>query len=159
MAILELRPESCDCQFALFGDRIGRAEPEVVNAARHAVGIYDQPTVRLEWGTAKLFTAMTGRKGPELTTLIGHLHGMEKLVVRATFQRGTLDNSTDAEFKAWLKRLEDLKPASIQISNLWNVEDGQKTITPTRMKQITEAISEGTDYAVTVLEDRDIPLE
>ena len=127
--------------------------------ARHAMGIYDQPTVRVEWGTAKTFSAMTGRKSTDLTQLTKHLSSLEKVVVRASFQRGKHDNSTDSEVKGWLKKLEEIKPAAIQISNLFDPDDGQKTVTPTRLKQITELLASKTDYAVTVLEDRDSPLE
>ncbi len=127
--------------------------------ARHAMGIYDQPTVRVEWGTAKTFTAMTGRKGPELAAMTKQLGSMEKIVVRASFQRGKHDNSTDSEIKGWLKKLEEINPAAVQVSNLFEADGGQKAITPTRLKQIVEKLGSETEYAVTVLEDRDSPLE
>lgn len=126
---------------------------------RHAMGIYDQPTVRIEWGTAKLFTAMTGRKGPELAEIVKHLSSLDKVVVRASFQRGKNDNSSDGEFKGWLKKLEEIKPTAVQISNVFDPKDGQKTVTPTALKKIVETLASDTDYTVTVLEDRDSPLE
>jgi hypothetical protein len=126
---------------------------------RHALGIYDQPTFRFEWGTVKTYTAMTGRKGPELTSMVKHLTSLEKVVIRTTFQRGKNDNSTPSEFKGWLKRVEEIKPTEVQVSNLLTPVEGQKAITATRMKQIVEALGGQSDFPVTVLEDRDEPLE
>lgn len=126
---------------------------------RHAMGIYDLPTVRLEWGTTKSFTAMTGRKSTELAGMVKHLASLEKVVVRASFQRGKNDNSTDSEVRGWLKRIEEVKPTEIQISNLLTPVTGQKAVTPTRMKQIMEKLGGQSDYPVTLLEDRDEPLE
>jgi hypothetical protein len=84
---------------------------------RHALTIYDRFAVRMEWGTAKTFTAMTGRKSGELAQLVANLSTLEDLIVQARIVRGDTDNSTDAEVKAWLKRLGELKPREVHIQN------------------------------------------
>jgi hypothetical protein len=88
-------------------------EPEV----RRALAIYDRFGVRLDWGTAKTFSAMTGRKSPEFGQLVESLAHAENLVIQARFVRGTVDNSTDAEVKAWVKRVGELKPREVHIQN------------------------------------------
>ncbi len=121
--------------------------------ARHALGIYDFPTIRMEYGTTKTYSALTGRKSTELATLVKHLSGLDKVVVRASFQRGKIDNSTPSELRGWLKRLEEIQPTAVHISNLLDPVEGQKPITATRFKQITEELEASGDYPVTVLED------
>lgn len=87
--------------------------PEV----RLALGVFDKVLVRFEWGTAKVFSAATGRKSTELADLQTSLGNLENLVVIAQFYRGDVDNSTDAEIKAWLKRLSELSPREIHLLN------------------------------------------
>lgn len=120
---------------------------------RHALGIFDRPVIRMEWGTTKTFAAMTGRKSTELATIVKHLGSLERVVVSATFQRGKLDNSTDSELRGWLKRLGEIKPAELHVSNLNEKVTGQKPVTPTRIKQIVEQVGEKTGIPVTLWEE------
>jgi len=82
---------------------------------RHAMGIYDRVVVRFEWGTAKTYAALTGRKSTDYNNLCAHLGHFENLVIQARFVRGEADNSTDAEVKAWLKKVSELKPRAVHI--------------------------------------------
>jgi hypothetical protein len=84
---------------------------------RHVLGIYDRVYLRMEWGTAKTFAAMTGRKSSEFATYLDNLGHVEHLIVQARFLRGDIDNSTDAEVKAWIKKIGELKPREVAILN------------------------------------------
>ena len=57
-------------------------------------------------------------RAPRLNYLsLANLSTLEHLVVQARFVRGDADNSTDAEVRAWLKRLGELKPREVHIQN------------------------------------------
>jgi hypothetical protein len=121
-------------------------EPDV----RRALAIYDRFAVRMEWGTAKTFAAMTGRKTGEYTTLVGSLGHIENLVIQARFVRGTIDNSTDAEVKAWVKRVAELKPREVHIQNgepkagSRGVAKKAKSIPKARASEIAAMVTEKT---------------
>ena len=122
---------------------------------RHALGIFDRPILRMEWGSSKLYTAMTGNKGPQLTQMVKYVGQLEKVIISATFQRGTKDNSTDTELRGFIKRVLEIKPVEVQITNLLEKVTGQKAVTPTRFKAIQEEIGEKTGLPVVVWEDLD----
>jgi hypothetical protein len=117
---------------------------------RRTLAIYDRFAVRLEWGTAKTFSTMTGRKSGEFTQLVSHLAHTENLVIQARFVRGDVDNSTDAEVKAWLKRLGELKPREVHIQNSDLKPSGARAarklraVPKTRAAEIAAAVTEKT---------------
>jgi hypothetical protein len=111
---------------------------------RHALAIYDQVVVRFEWGTAKVFASMTGRKSPDFANLCAHLGHLENLVVQARFVRGDTDNSTEAEVKAWVKRVVELKPREIHVLN---PESKAKKVKPLPKARITEIVDEVAEKA------------
>lgn len=121
-------------------------DPEV----RRALSIYDRFAVRLDWGTAKTFAAMTGRKSTEFAQLMASLAPIENIVVQARFVRGEVDNSTDAEVKAWLKRLGELKPREVHIQNGESKAGGARgtkklrAIPKSRAAEIAAAVTEKT---------------
>lgn len=82
---------------------------------RHALSIYDRVVVRFEWGTAKTYSSLTGRKSTDYNNLCAHLGHLDNLVLQARFVRGEADNSTDAEVKAWVKKVAELKPRAVHI--------------------------------------------
>lgn len=83
---------------------------------RHNLAVFDRVLARFEWGTLKTFTAMTGKKGADLTSLQTNLTHLESLIVQARFGKGEgFDNSSDAEVKAWVKRMGEIRPREIHI--------------------------------------------
>lgn len=84
---------------------------------RSSFSIYDRVVVRLETGTAKTYAALTGRKQTDFAALVGQLGLSDKLTVQARFYRGDIDNTTDAEVKAWIKKLGELKPREVFLLN------------------------------------------
>jgi wyosine [tRNA(Phe)-imidazoG37] synthetase (radical SAM superfamily) len=121
---------------------------------RRALQIYDLPILRFEWGTVKTFTAMTGRKPEELKALATHLTGMDRLILSSTFVQGGPDNSTDAEVKAWIKRVEELRPKEVQIQTIENPKARTakpRAVPAARLEEIAAQLTEKTGIATTVL--------
>jgi hypothetical protein len=89
--------------------------PQLVDGqTRHALTLFDRVYLRLEWGTAKTFSAMTGRKSAEHAAILAALTGLENLHVVARFLKGDgIDSGSDAEVRAWLKKVADLKPREV----------------------------------------------
>lgn len=93
-------------------------EPHFENpAVRVSLGIYDRVVARLEWGTAKCFSAATGRRSSDLADMQTALTNLAQLVIQARFQRGEVDNSTEPEVRAWIKRITDLRPREVHLLN------------------------------------------
>ncbi len=110
---------------------------------RHSLGIYDRAVVRFDWGTAKTFASMTGRKGTDFNNLCAHLGHAENLILQARFVRGDTDNSVDAEVKAWIKKIAELKPREVHILN--PDSKGKKTVKPVPKGRIAEIAAEVTE--------------
>jgi hypothetical protein len=83
---------------------------------RHPLGVFDRVLVRFEWGTAKTYTAMTGHKSNDLANLQATLTHLESLVLQARFVKADgVDNINEAEVKAWIKRVGEIRPREIHI--------------------------------------------
>ena len=123
--------------------------PEV----RHSLNIYDRVVVRLETGTQKSYSALTGRKPAEYATLLGQLAGIDRLVVQARFYKGDVDTCTDAEVKAWVKKLGELKPREVYLMNP-EAKPENKKLKPApkaRVQEIVEELAEKTGIQATIL--------
>ena len=119
---------------------------------RHALGFYDQPILRLEAGTQKTFAALTG--GPpkhfkEVVELMGRLE-LERLIVQANFVRGEPDNSKESEVKAWIRHLDEIRPAGVHITTPHKASGTTRPITKTRITQIADLVTEKTGIPVEV---------
>ncbi len=125
---------------------------------RMALGIYDNPVVRMEYGSVKTFRALTGRKSTKLGEIVQHLGSLDRVIVRARFVRGDVDNSTETELKGWIKRLRDVRPHEVQISSPPpKARKGQKQgITKTRLQQIVDRVNDEIGATVTLLETADL---
>lgn len=125
--------------------------------ARIAIGIYDSPVVRLEYGTVKTFQKLTGHKSSRLGEIVRHLSSLEHVIVQAQFVRGEVDNSTDNEVKGWIKRLRDVEPQEVLISSPPpQLRKGRpRGITDTRLKEIADQVTEEVGATVTVLARED----
>jgi len=126
------------------------SRPEV----RHALNSYDTPILVLGAGTRKTLSKLSGESGESFKARIENMRRVEseRLIVRSSFVRGTTDNSTDSEVRAWLRNLTGIRPAAIQITTLARAGGGQKPVTKTRMAQIAELAQEKTGVQVEVLE-------
>jgi wyosine [tRNA(Phe)-imidazoG37] synthetase (radical SAM superfamily) len=120
---------------------------------RHALLAYHTVVVRLECSTQKTYRALTGRDGGDLKALMEQMGKLEhrNLVIRANFVRGTVDNSTDAEVKGWIKALQGIKPAVVQLETPARPLEGIKPVTKTRLTEIAEQIAEKVGSQVEML--------
>ncbi|MCH2105929.1 MAG: hypothetical protein MK291_04735 [Planctomycetes bacterium] len=108
---------------------------------RIALGSYDFNVVRLESGTAKTYSAMTGKKSTELGALIKHLTHVERVVVRAEIGRGKIDNSTPSEVKNWMKKLREVEPVEVQLTTLkgrGKPSDSRRAVTQSVLDKVAE---------------------
>jgi hypothetical protein len=120
---------------------------------RHALTFFDQPILRLEAGFGKTFAALSGADPKLFKSVVENMSRVEteKLIIKANFVRGTVDNSKDSEVKAWVKHLGEIKPCVVRITSEAKDKDkGQKSITKTRMTQIAELVTETTGIPVEV---------
>ena len=123
-------------------------------ALRRVLALFDRVYLRMEWGTAKTFTAMTGRKSAEYTTLMAALGPAENLILQTRFLKGDgIDNTSDAEMKAWLKKVGELKPREV---HLLRSEKGLgkkvKSVAKTRLTEIAAEVTAKVGVPATVYE-------
>ena len=134
-------------------------DPDLSDAeVRIAIGSYDRPVIRMEYGTVKTFQKLTGHKTTELSAMVKQLSTVERLTVRAQFVRGDVDNSTDNEVRGWIKRLQDLEPQEVLISTPppRKRKGLPQGIPATRLQEIVERVSEEVGATVTVVEDESL---
>lgn len=120
---------------------------------RRAMQIYDQPIVRFEWGSPKMFATMTGRPQTDLKVLTGHLGGLDRLILQATFVQGGPDNAEDSEVKAWIKRVEELRPKEVVIQTIETPKartTKPRPVSVSRLEEIAAQLTEKTGVATTV---------
>ena len=117
-------------------------DPDLESAeTRIALGSYDFNVFRLESGTAKTYTAITGKKGTNLAQFIKYLTTVERVVVRALITRGKIDNSSASEVKNWIKKIKDVEPIEVQLSTLKGKAkpgDKRSPVTKTVLDKIAE---------------------
>ncbi|MCE9594094.1 MAG: hypothetical protein K8S98_07870 [Planctomycetes bacterium] len=117
---------------------------------RRALRIFDRPIMRFEWGTQKLFTAMTGRPAADYKSISEALTALDRLVIQASFGP---QNSAEADVKAWAKKVEELRPKEIQIlSSEPAGKKGSKSkgLSNAKLEEIASSISETVGISTTV---------
>lgn len=122
---------------------------------RIGVAAYDWPVMRLESGNAKTYSKLTGRKSTQLGKIVEQLSSLERVIIRAEFVRGAVDNSTDSEVKSWIKRLQDVRPKEIQISSpnpRSSTKGGPRGISKSRLQEIVDMVSDQVGATVLVVE-------
>jgi len=123
-------------------------------ALRRVLALFDRVYLRMEWGTAKTFTAMTGRKSPEYASLMAALGPAENLILQTRFLKGDgIDNTSDAEMKAWFKKVGELKPREV---HLLRSEKGLgkkvKSVTKAKLTEIAAEVTAKVGVPATVYE-------
>ena len=89
---------------------------EVVTACNEC---YDEPAMKLEWGTAECFAAMNQVSPKGFKRVVDGLRKLDSFVVQALFMRSSkADNTTPVEIEGWLALLEELKPRSVGVYSL-----------------------------------------
>lgn len=125
---------------------------------RTVLSVFDRIVVRLESGTAKTWAAITGKKASEYATITGQSIPSEKLAIQARFYKGEVDNTTDAEVKAWVKKLGELKPREVFLLNPETkpVNKKLKPATKARVTEIGKELTEKTGIPAVILSSASI---
>ncbi|MCI0547024.1 MAG: hypothetical protein L0027_07045 [Candidatus Rokubacteria bacterium] len=120
---------------------------------RHALLAYHTVVLRFACATQKTYRALTGRNGADLKGLIEHLGHLDhrNLVIRAGFVRGSVDNSSEAEVRGWIRVLQGIKPAGVQLETPARQQDGVRPVTKTRLAKIAEQVAEKVGAQVEIL--------
>ncbi len=120
---------------------------------RIALGSYDFNVMRLESGTTKTYTALTGKKSTELGMLVKHLTTVERVVVRAELSRGKIDNSSPSELKNWMRKLREVEPVEIQLSTLkgrGKPSDTRRSVSQSVLDKVAEELGDEIGTTVNV---------
>lgn len=122
---------------------------------RHLLTIFHRPIVRFEAGTQKVFSSLTGERGAgSMKQAIENLEKieLERWILLARFGKAPADNSSDAEVKAWIGNLKNLKPAQVLIGG--HPKDAKRKPAPkARLEEIASQVAEKTGLSVEVLDD------
>ncbi len=105
--------------------------------------------IPMEWGTTKVFTAMTGDKATALGQMIKGLHGLENVTLEAQFVSGASGNMAASELAAWFKKIEEAGPAQIHLLGGLPVSKKKltgKASTKPQRKKIAETLLEKTGH-------------
>jgi wyosine [tRNA(Phe)-imidazoG37] synthetase (radical SAM superfamily) len=117
---------------------------------RRALRVFDRPILRFEWPSQKIFTAMTGKAAADYKAICEALHGLDRLIVQATFGP---QNSADADLKSWVKKVEELRPKEVQILTTETAgKKGAKTksISLSKLEDLAQQLTEKTGVPATV---------
>lgn len=111
------------------------------------LGIYDRVYARVEYGTAKSYTAGTGRKAADYANLCSMLTGLSNLIVVSRFPRTEVDTTSEAEVKGWIKKVGELKPREVWIQTVETKSKKTKAAPKTRLGEIASEVTEKTGIA------------
>ncbi|KAA3607523.1 MAG: radical SAM protein [Planctomycetota bacterium] len=80
---------------------------------------YDEPAMKLEWGSAECFAAMNQVSPKGLQRVLDGLTRIHRFVVQALFMRSPqADNSDPGEVAVWLQHLQRLRPERVELYSL-----------------------------------------
>lgn len=122
---------------------------------RHVLTVFDKVFVRFEWGSAKTFTALTGKKSADYASFATSLAGVEKIIVQARFLKAEVDTSSEAEVRAWIKKVQELKPTAVHILHV----DGKsgvkksKSAPKSRLQEIAAELTEKTGIPAEIFQN------
>jgi len=130
---------------------ISRAPVFEVPGLAHALSIYDKPIFEFSWGSAKTYTALTGRSGADYKALVDFCTRLEKLIVEAVFVTGGPENSTDREVTSFLRKVQELEPREIQFLTIAAARGKKpKPVAAKKLEAIAEKVGEKTGIATSV---------
>jgi wyosine [tRNA(Phe)-imidazoG37] synthetase (radical SAM superfamily) len=124
---------------------------------RHALGMFDKPVVRFEWGTAKAFASATGRPGTDLKRMVEVLAGLERLMLQATFTEGKGGNATPTELRNWIKKVGEIRPREVHLGTVAARKGGPKPLTADRLEKLAAEVTEKAGIPAQVASARAVP--
>ncbi len=130
--------------------------PKLVDVARYVHGLNPKSHERRRAALLATAGCMTGEKGEVYKRVLSTLARLDlgNLVIRARFVRGDVDNSTVNEVRGWIKTLQQVKPARIEICSPKKAFLAKtKPITATRMKEILAEIEDKVGIPAEIVEE------
>jgi hypothetical protein len=124
---------------------------------RHALGMFDKPVVRFEWGTAKAFASATGRPGTDLKRIVEALAGLERLMLQATFSDGKGGNATPTEVRNWIKKVDEVHPREVHLGTVAARKGGPKPLSADRLGKLAAEVTEKTGIPAQVSTAEAVP--
>ncbi len=132
---------------------------------RHVLGMFDKPIVRFEWGTAKAFTAATGRPGTDLKRIVDALAGLDRLILQACLTIGKGDEGGEAELRNWVKKVGEIRPREVLLGTIDGKAEAKGSRSPdfrplpaSRLEQIASELLEKTGISVQVVSSEALPV-
>jgi hypothetical protein len=123
---------------------------------KHALGMFDKPIVRFEWGTAKAFSTATKRPATDLKSIVDAITGIDKLILQACFVEGKTGNSASAEVKNWIKKVAEIRPREVHIGTAEG--KGSKALPVSRLEAIAAELIESTGVPARVFATEALPV-
>jgi len=120
----------------------------------HTLSLYDKAAVRFEWGSARLFTSMTKRSAEDYKALLTLLGDTDRFVVQAVF---VSSNATQKEITSWIKKLEELRPAEVQVLTVPASSKSPKPLASAKLEKIAETVTEKTGIPATAYSEEKQP--
>ena len=118
---------------------------------RATLAMYSAVHLEFDWGTAKLWTAATGQKGPEFAQFVNDCHHFDHLVLETHLFKAPQDNTTDSEIKGMASKMMEIKPQEVVMMcahGSLTGKKGAKAATKPQRDKIVEALAEATGLAV-----------
>lgn len=136
---------------ALISDGTGLTDPDL----RHSLIAYHQPILRLDAGSQKTFTALTGEPAKAYKDLVEGLAQLEseRWLLRACFVSSPVDNSSEAEVRSWLAQVAKLAPSGLQLTTPPKADRSKKLqpVSKSRLEAIAEAAAKKTGLNVAIV--------
>ncbi len=132
---------------------------------RHVLGMFDKPIVRFEWGTAKSFTAATGRPGTDLKRIVDALTGLDRLILQACLTLGKGAEGADSELKSWVKKVGEIRPREVHLGTVDGKSEARgargpdaRPLPAARLEQIASELLEKTGISAQVISSEALPV-
>lgn len=136
---------------ALISDGAGLLDPD----QRHCLIAYHQPILRLDAGSQKTYSALTGESAKTYKDLVEGLAMLEsdRWLLRTCFVSGPVDNTTEAEIKLWLAQIAKLSPSGLQVTTPAKSDRNKKfqPVTKAKLEAIADAAAKKTGLTVSVV--------
>ena len=139
---------------ALVSDSIDVDAPHL----RHALGMFDKPLVRFEWGTAKSFSSLSGRPATELKRIVEALAGLDRLILQACFTEDKKGNGSVTEVRNWIKKVAEIKPREVHLGTVAARKGGPKPCSSSRLEAIAVELTEKTGIPAQVVAIEALPV-
>lgn len=115
----------------------------VDDQVRGALETVELPLVKLDAGDEDTFKKINQPlDGINLNELINSMKGLRGLILQSLFLKGSVDNHKGQPYEAWMKAVEEIRPAMVKIYSLYSSEEGSglDMLMPYELNKISEDV-------------------